>query len=496
MMKKISDVLFRKSESNSNIALIDNVNKSSITYYELQDSINSLAQFIKPYLNDRELILVISDKSIETIILYFSILKCNACYTPLNIENPDYRIQNIVKEANAAKIIIQKDRFDKFEHSNEYEIMNHSILGDFLLIQKIHLYKPKVLSANIALILFTSGSTGVPKGIMLSHQNIIEFILWSSNEIKQSIYRTLSIASFQFDLSIFDIFVTFNLRGTLILNENKKILIPFELCKTILNARINVLYMTPSTLRLLNKYSNFKNIQFPDLKYLLLAGEQLFYSDVYSVSQTNKNLQIYNLYGPSETNVCCSYQIKYHQDKEIPVPIGNVIGNFKYSILDENRKKNDKEGLLYITGPGLFNDYISYKNDFYIHNGIKYYNTGDIVSINNNELTFKGRKDNLTKKNGYRIELGEIENSIYKMTEIESCVVLAKLINTETLIIAFLVLKNDHFDEFDFRVRLTKYLPKYMLPDKFYYLDKLPLNDNYKVDYGFLRQLCENEFEK
>jgi amino acid adenylation domain-containing protein len=429
-------------------------------------------------------------KSIEFVEAIFGILRSEAAYLPLDFNAPVERNRYIIDNCEAKAIIIHKDKYESFESTYSTVCM----LGTELFLIKRNTETEKNKN-DLAYILYTSGSTGRPKGVMISDSAALAFIEWCSSAFElNAADRFSSHAPFHFDLSVFDLFVSLKHGASLVLIDEETAKQPLLLAKMISEEKITVWYSTPTILNLLAVYGKMNKYNYDHLRLVLFAGE------VFPVGQFNNLKQqwtrpvYYNLYGPTETNVCTFYRIPSDAlSFSSSFPIGKCCAHFKGMIFNED----SGSGELLISGKGVMDGYWeaagSESDAFYIDsNDTRWYRTGDLVSIDkNNDYVFRGRIDRMVKRNGYRIELSEIETVLNLDPVINECAVISSRDNNENTIITAFVCCFASEDESEIKMKeyCTKHLPLYMIPNTFIFLKRLPLTPNSKTDLQQLKQL-------
>lgn len=360
----------------------------------------------------------------------------------------------------------------------------------------------RAVSGNApAYIMFTSGSTGIPKGVLICQKSLLNFIEWSKETYSLNTNDILTnVNPIYFDNSVFDFYCSiFN--GVSMLAIPKKIIErPKEMLQLISETNCTIWFSVPSMLiyltnmKLLNKeiLKNIRIFSFGGEGYPkeLLRKLYKLYGD---------KAEFFNVYGPTEgTCICSAYKVKEQDIKEEGlVPLGKIASNFDYLILDENGKEASF-GELNLLGEqlalGYYNDQERTKQSFVNYDGHetyeeKMYKTGDLVEDIGGVLYFRGRVDNQIKHMGYRIELEEIENAIIKVDAIKQCAVVhAFSKNKFSQIIAFVATESDISEQY-LRTEIKKYIPNYMIPNKIIFMKELPKNVNGKVDRNNLKQM-------
>ena len=458
-------------------------------------------------------------KSIDTVASIFGILKAGAAYVPVDPGAPAARSAYIFSDCTV-KVILSESRFVE-NLSAELASQNHQptliVLdgtgsGHYLrtALEQANQESSKnrsdleLTQTDLAYILYTSGSTGKPKGVMLSHQNALSFIDWCSEVFEPSeIDRFSSHAPFHFDLSILDIYVSLRHGATLVLVEEEIGKDPIRLARLISDKRITVWYSTPSILSFLAQYGRLEQYGYSDLRLVLFAGEVFPIKHLRMLKDLLPNPRYFNLYGPTETNVCTYYEVPatIPMEHTKPFPIGKACSHYEnmIKVVDEQGQDVEpgQEGELIATGPGVMQGYWNLPertaNAFLLDaSGERWYKTGDVVvQDENGDYLYLSRRDRMVKKRGYRVELGEIEAGLYKHPHVEEAAVIATS-NEENgvQIKAYLSFKGEQNPS---RIELKRFcaenLPNYMIPDFFSFLDSLPKTSTNKIDYQQLKSI-------
>jgi acyl-coenzyme A synthetase/AMP-(fatty) acid ligase len=339
---------------------------------------------------------------------------------------------------------------------------------------------------------------------MLSHQNALSFVNWCSEVFEPNeVDRFSSHAPFHFDLSILDIYVSIKHGATLVLVEEEVGKDPTRLAQLISEKRITVWYSTPSILSFLAQYGKLDHYIFSNLRLVLFAGEVFPIKHLRMLKDLLPLPRYFNLYGPTETNVCTYYEIPatLSVDHTKPFPIGKACTHYRNMIRVVDEQGQDVEigqmGELIATGPGVMQGYWNLPertaSAFLVDSsGQRWYKTGDlVVQDENGDYLYISRRDRMVKKRGYRIELGEIEAGLYKHPEVKEAAVIA-LSNDENgvQIKAFLSFKNGlNLSRIELKRFCAENLLTYMVPDFFSFLDSLPKTSTDKIDYQKLKTL-------
>jgi len=428
----------------------------------------------------------------DTVYDYAAIMAVNlygAAYVPLNPKFPVEKNRTIVKQSDVNLILVAVELNNDISkdvqviHINEKSNDIQSIKG---------LDEFRKLIQPFAYILFTSGSTGEPKGVPVSFENCNTFFDFFYKYYSfTSEDRFLQVYELTFDVSVFSFFMPLQVGACCYVVPNNSIKF-MKTAEMLLAHSITVVSMVPSTLWYLKKY--FSEIQLPFLKYSFFSGDVLNFTIAMEWKSCLPNAQIHNFYGPTETTIVCTH---YVFDKEITkeesmndiVPIGKPFSGMEYVIIDELNNEVEK-GELCFFGKQVISGYLNNTNaeKFISINGKTYYKTGDRACVNaNGDLLFEGRIDSQVKINGYRVELGEVEYCLEKIV-MSKCVVNVKR-NADGLneLVAFV--SSNTFSEKEIKQKLSLLLPEYMIPAKIIFVESLPLTINGKVDKTKLLEL-------
>ncbi|MSU20346.1 MAG: D-alanine--poly(phosphoribitol) ligase, partial [Pedosphaera sp.] len=354
--------------------------------------------------------------------------------------------------------------------------------------------------SDLAYILYTSGSTGRPKGVMLSHGNAACFIDWCSDVFQPNESdRFSSHAPFHFDLSILDIYVSLKHGATLVIVEEQLGKDPVRLAPWIAEKRLTVWYSAPSILSLLAQFGKLDQYDYSSLRMVLFAGEVFPIRYLKRLQSLWPNRRYFNLYGPTETNVCTFYEVPQviPATQTEPVPIGKACAHCQPLVVDEAGRElaRGAEGELCIAGPSVLPGYWNLPDQtdgaFLPGHKTRWYRTGDIVvELPDGNYKFLGRRDRMVKKRGYRIELGEIEAVLYRHPAIKEAAVLALPGDDGVRIKAFASTRDSaKLSVIELKKFCSENLPLYMVPDLFSCLDSLPKTSTDKTDYQKLKDM-------
>jgi len=492
--------------------------QGSITYGEL----NALADHLRDRLyslgvcrGDR--VGIYLHKSIDSLAAIFGILKTGAAYVPVDPGAPASRNGYILSDCQVKVVVIESGfvsdlatEWGAREDISRLLILNRTGGGRYLkeMLDQAQVSTP--LSAgesvnpsldDLAYILYTSGSTGKPKGVMLSHRAAISFVDWCSETFGPDPNdRFSSHAPFHFDLSILDIYLPIKHGASLVLISEEIGKDPVRLASTISASQITVWYSAPSILGFLAQYGRLERYDYSNLRIVLFAGEVFPIKYLRSLKKLIPNPRYFNLYGPTETNVCTFYEIPeiIPEDRVNPFPIGKACSNYGIRVLDELGRDvpPGKEGELCASGEGMMIGYWNLPertaNAFLVDaSGNKWYRTGDIVFEGpDGNYIYVARRDRMVKKRGYRIELGEIEAGLYRHPAIKEAAVVALHNDDGVKIKAFVSHQKDsRLSIIELKQFCAQNLPAYMVPDLFSFLDFLPKTSTDKIDYQKLKEL-------
>jgi len=456
-------------------------------------------------------------KSIDAVASILGILKTGAAYTPVDPGAPPPRNAYIMNNC-AVKVVIIEERFaakfceeiaqlgaqprclclpgtgggESLRKALEHEEADHPA-PEATTVQSA--------PTDLAYILYTSGSTGRPKGVMLSHDNAVSFVDWCSEVFKpRQEDRFSSHAPFHFDLSILDIYVPLRHGAALVLINEDAGKDPPRLAQMIAERRISVWYSAPSILGLLAQQGRLEQYDFAALRLVLFAGEVFPVKHLRALQALWPRPRYWNLYGPTETNVCTFYEIpsSIPNERTTPFPIGKVCSHLQARVVDENGNdvSTGVEGELCISGRGVMQGYWNLPEQnrqvFWVDStGTRWYRTGDLVAeASDGNFTFLGRRDRMVKRRGYRVELGEIEAGLYRHPAVKEAAVIALPDSDSGVKIkAFLSCRYEkHPSLIELKAFCAKHLPLYMIPDVFLWLEALPKTSTDKIDYQRLKE--------
>lgn len=441
------------------------------------------------------------NKSLEAVAAIFGVLKIGAVYVPLDMTAPKQRIAYIIDDCQIKVLICSSKKIPIFQNICPRLILTDEILDNTTSIYPLP--EQSITANDLAYILYTSGSTGLPKGVIISHRAALSFIDWASETFAiKSSDRISSHAPFHFDLSIFDIFVTLKVGATMVLVPPAFSAFPRALADFITKQAITVWYSVPSVLIQLVLKGQLAEKNLSTVRLILFAGEVFPIKYLRQLMTQMPQAHYHNLYGPTETNVCTHYPVLSTDiERTEAVPIGKACPHCQLLVLDKNDQQVavGKIGELCVFGASVMNGYwqlpertaqtlIPYTIDKQ-KEPVLIYRTGDLVrQADDGNYIYIGRCDNQIKSRGYRIELGEIEAILYKHPAVEVVAVVAVADDEIGNLIRAVVVVNDKTMTQD---RLNDFcaqqLPKYMLPHAIEFRAVLPKTSSGKIDKTQLR---------
>jgi amino acid adenylation domain-containing protein len=483
-------------------------NDISLTYEQLNHKANQLAHYIiKMGVPAGSLIGIHLTSAYDSIIAMLAILKAGCGYVPFDINIPKARMDEILKFEEISNVLINSNYKDKFidYHGGIIEI---DVLLPVLQIQNNMNPGLKNALGATAYVIFTSGTTGKSKGVIISQLNVIRLVQ-DTNYFKIKPREIVCQASnLAFDAATFEIWGALLNAATCSILE-KTTLLDFAQLKIFLqDKKIDYLFLTTS---LVHEIAEVDPTLFNTLKYLYFGGEAASGSQIKKILHAAKyanSLKVIHVYGPTEgTTFSTYYDLDLLPEWANSIPIGKPISNTYCYILnvDLQHVPVGVPGELYIAGLGVasgyLNDNVGTKNKFItttFKDGtfVRLYRTGDIAYyLSSGDIEFIGRMDNQVKLRGYRIELDEIKNIFLQHSGVKQATVLLQKINNIPRLIAYIVAKTSFTNKFEnkFKKELfqlaSSLLPNYMVPDSIILLDRMPLNQNLKVDYKALEIL-------
>lgn len=474
---------------------------SSYTFHELKNRATVIAAHIHAKNQScNQPIAIYLPKSCDAIASFIATLYSGNCYAPLDTKNPANRVASILQVLRPTLLITNNSGAEKVSSFNsEVAILNIDELTPIRATTFDFNFK-KCIDTDPAYIIHTSGSTGIPKGVVISHLSIFDYIHWAIETFDITKNEIIgNQAPFIFDNSTLDIYLMLFTGAKLHLIPEQYFMFPAKLLDYLNLHKINFVFWVPSVLVNTANLKMLVDVKLPELKKVLFAGEVMPMKQLnYWINNFDSSVLFANLYGPTEITVDCTYYIvnRSFKDDEV-LPIGFPCRNSDVLILNgENQLCELKEhGELCVRGSSLA---LGYWNNFektsavFVQNPLngsfpeKIYRTGDIVFKNeNNEIIFVGRKDFQIKHLGYRIELGEIEHAVLSTFNLNTCVVYDTMKNEIVL-----VYESKHEIPIpEFRRKLVKVLSKYMIPTRYIKLEKLPLTASGKIDRGTLKKI-------
>ena len=456
----------------------------SLSFCEAEEFTNGFARALQAAGAARgQFVPFFMEKSVRSILSVLSILKADCAYVPIDFKSPGQRMQSILKATEASVVIVDEDSQFMFEEL--IPAIERPVLLNISRFKPVNVgpVPTQNLSIDIAYVLFTSGSSGVPKGVMIPHKAIIDYIEWCVETYKLTANDVISNhAPLYFDNSTFDLYCAFKTGATLhLVHEELNAVLP-RLVNWLSERKITTFFCVPSVLTLLLRSRRLKPDSFPKMRHLIAAGEVLPRDILADWMEMYPHIQFTNMYGPTEITVDCSYHILHEKPGKdlLSIPIGKARTNMELYVRTASGGLSQAigaEGELLVRGTavgyGYLGDtertqkvFIQNPQNRLFHDPL--YCTGDLVRIDDNaDFLFLGRTDDQIKFLGYRIELGEIEASLAGIEGVQEGVVVFNNSSVESeRELGALVSLEEGFDLDALRNALQKRLPGYMVPTR------------------------------
>ncbi len=473
------------------------------TYDQLNVKANRIANaLIKLGVGVEDKVMIVLKRDSNFIASMFGILKAGAAFIPIDSDYPKDRIEHVLTDSQSKYIIIDDIIEKKNIVLSNYK--EHLINIDELLKEE-NTTNPEtdVQGCNLAYLIYTSGSTGLPKGVMLEHQNLANFIYPHPDNVytyelatnyKEEDYRVLSTATVAFDLFLHEVMCALLNGVPVVFANDDEYKDPKATLDLIKKHDVNVYTSTPSRLLQYLDIDEIKDDMF-DFKVYSIAGEA-FPKRLYDLLREKSDAKIFNVYGPTETTISCN-TVRLDDDD---ITVGKALFNVHEEIMDfdSNPLPANVIGELYIAGSGVSRAYLNRpeKNrEAYTEiNGVRFYKSGDYAKrVDNGNVYIYGRLDNQIKLRGLRIEIGEIESAISKFKAIKDVAVVVRSIKDNQHLCAYFTVHDEYVDphrksyEYSFDIdelkrSLSEKLTYYMVPTVYMQLDEMPQTLNGKTD--------------
>lgn len=495
--KNVYEMFCEKAEKTPNRIAIK-FKEKVLTYKEVKEIANNVGnEIVKREVHKQKYVGIMMQKGINLIPVILGVWAAGAIYVPIDPNFPVKRQEYMIN--NTGITVLIKDE-TKFEATNNIEIIDaDSIINGSDNTEKNKTLSPKFRKDEPAYILYTSGSTGNPKGVVISHGALINFVTDMRKSVQFGEDDTImSTASICFDMSILEMFLPISTGACVVMVPYEETKSGKYLLKTIQDYGVTFMQATPSSYEMLYDYFIEGNIAEPILKTSLCGGESYDLDLVNKIQKMSVNM--YNAYGPTETTVWSSvYKIPNNCQK---LKIGKPISNTVIRIVDDNKKEVPLgvPGELLIGGKGVFNGYcnapeLTEKALIKTDSGEKFYCTGDWAYWDSEgNLVFLGRRDSQIKIRGYRIEISEIENVFRSQPSVSNVAVVTVKQNGIYSIVAALTLKSgEQYDKEEIMNSVSQSLPEYMRPNEIMVLDEIPMTTNNKVDKKTITEMAQEK---
>lgn len=482
--------------------------KKEITFSQLRAQARAIACELTGLGLFKKPVAIFLEKGVDVLVSFMgAAYSCNF-YSPIDVDMPGSRVNKILEVLEPAVVITTgalREVFSAYDYKGEFLLLEEVLASDAGVEKKLsgreadlEAARRRGIDTDLLYVLFTSGSTGVPKGVTINHRAVIDYIDWVTETFAITEKDSFgNQAPFYFDNSILDIYSTLKTGATTYIIPKTLFAQPVPLLEYLKEKKINTIFWVPSALIVVAKLKAFKNVDLSDtLRRVLFCGEVMPNKQLNVWRKFLPDVQYANLYGPTEITDACTYYIvdREFSDEE-PLPIGFPMPNTDILVLNEKDEPvtGEEPGELCVRGTSLSMGY--YKNpektrEAFVQNPLNravpelIYRTGDVVKYNERgEIIYLSRKDFQIKHMGHRIELGEIETAVSSLPEISlNCCLYDE---KRQKIVLFI---EEELDKAYINEKISHLVPEYMLPNKVIRVEKMPINANGKIDRVKLKE--------
>ncbi|MBT2572354.1 amino acid adenylation domain-containing protein, partial [Bacillus sp. ISL-51] len=476
---------------------------SHLTYRELNEKANRLARTLRNCgVQADTLVAIMADRSLEMIVSIIAIWKAGGAYVPLDPEYPKERLQYLLNDANADVLVVQRH----FKNSLVFDGPTIDLNDETSYHADCSLLSPIAEHDHLAYVIYTSGTTGKPKGVMAEHGGIVNSLQWKKAFFRHSAEdRVLVLYPYVFDAFILNFFGPLISGATLYLlpNEDNKDL--FAIQNVLRQERITHFSTSPRLLKAMIEQMNTED--FLHVQHVVVGGEQLEPDTAERLFSLQPQIRLNNEYGPTENSVVSTFEPVHSADEQIT--IGRPVANHQAFILGAHHQIQPigVPGELYVGGAGVARGYLNRpeltEEKFVQHLLLpdqKMYKTGDLARrLPDGRIEYLGRIDHQVKIRGYRIELGEVESAMFNLEEVREAAVVARKGEDGAKQLYAYYVGEPSLTAAQFRAKLSRELPDYMIPSYFIHLERIPLTSNGKIDLKALpvteeKTRTENEY--
>ena len=458
-----------------------------LSYAELDARANRIARALSSAgVASGDRVAIALPKSAEAVAAMQGVLRLGAAYVPVDVQSPPARQRTVMLDCGVRALVARPDEAHASLQSGAegiFLLAADGLRGGALAsVSAEPVPPPAIRASDNAYILYTSGSTGRPKGVCISHTNAMAFVSWAVEALDaRASDRFANHAPFHFDLSVLDLYAAFAVGAAVCIVPEGAAFAAKELVRFVRAERITVWYSVPSAITLMMEHGDLLAEAPGSLRALLFAGEPFSMKHLRRLREAWPALAMWNLYGPTETNVCTAHQVGRIAPEQTSIAIGRAVcGDRVWARTDHGvEAMPGEEGELLVQGPTVFAGYWGQppRSD-------ETYPTGDRVRVGESgEFYFLGRRDHMVKVRGHRIELGEIESAVLHHASVREASAVVVGDGLSARLVVFVATAGEKAPTLlDVKRLCADKLPRYMIPDDAVSLGELPRNRNGKVD--------------